>query len=266
MHATLIIRIWTALAISFAAISSAPSGASAAEEPEKYVVLELFTSQGCSTCPPADRLLYILANAPPDSLEFLNESVTELIPLGLHVDYWDFLGWKDEMAQPGFSQRQRDYAASKNWPVIYTPQMVVQGTQPLVGSDWDTIKMVISSLDPSEDLAAGFAFSAGAGGHGLRIEPSVAETLEYFGSLDVLYVRYLQQPKSVAIGAGENRHRTIEYANVVTEMRKLGTWNPKEYFSLDLDGFAAGASKTERELILLQEVNFGRFVGVGILN
>ena len=266
MPETLIKRTWTAIAISIAAISFAPIGVSAANEPEKFVVLELFTSQGCSTCPPADRLLYILANAPPGSLEFLNESVTELIPLGLHVDYWDFLGWKDEMAQPGFSQRQRDYAASKNWPVIYTPQLVIQGTQPLVGSDWDTIKSVISSLDPSEGLATGFAFAAGSGGHGLRIEPGVARTLEYYDNLDVLYVRYLQQPKAVAIKRGENRHRTIEYANVVTEMQKLGTWNPKEYFSLDLGGYAAGASKTERELILLQEENFGRFVGVGILD
>src|SRR5690348_4653604 len=87
------------------------------------IVVELFTSQGCSSCPPADALLNELAQRP------------DVVALGFHVDYWDYLGWKDPLSAPGSTQRQRDYARLLNQPTIYTPEMVIDGHLQLVGSD-----------------------------------------------------------------------------------------------------------------------------------
>src|ERR687884_289212 len=86
-------------------------------------VVELFTSQGCSSCPPADAMLGELARRP------------DVIALSLPVDYWDYLGWKDTLAQPAFSARQRAYAGARGDRQVYTPQVIVNGATPCVGSD-----------------------------------------------------------------------------------------------------------------------------------
>src|SRR5690606_9121092 len=96
------------------------------------VVVELFTSQGCSSCPPADALLSELAAQPG------------VIALALHVDYWDYLGWKDSFASPAFSARQKAYAKSFGRRSIFTPQMVVQGRQALVGHDAPSVLSAIA--------------------------------------------------------------------------------------------------------------------------
>src|SRR5205814_1096869 len=108
--------------VLFAALVTAllPVTAQAETRP---VVVELFTSQGCSSCPPADRLLSELAERP------------DVIALGLHIDYWDDLGWKDPLSSPEATARQRDYARQFGRRQVYTPQLVVDGTEEAVGSD-----------------------------------------------------------------------------------------------------------------------------------
>jgi hypothetical protein len=124
-----------AAAVFFACLQS-PLGpldqlAAAEQAPGAPVVLELFTSQGCSSCPPADKLLRKLADHP--------KLGARVLPLAFHVDYWDDLGWKDPHASPAWSQRQRDYAAALRAPTVYTPQLVIDGQQEEVGSSSERI-------------------------------------------------------------------------------------------------------------------------------
>src|SRR5690606_23996855 len=95
----------------------------AAQAADRPVVVELFTSQGCSSCPPADRFLGELAARPG------------VIALGLHVDYWDYIGWKDPYARRAHTERQRDYSRTLNQRYVYTPQMVINGAFQAIGSD-----------------------------------------------------------------------------------------------------------------------------------
>src|SRR5690606_3856896 len=97
-----------------------PISASAQELP---VVVELYTSQGCSSCPPADALMEELA------------ARSDVIALSLHVDYWDYIGWEDSFAQPAYGQRQRSYAQAAGEHMVYTPQMVIGGTHQVIGTD-----------------------------------------------------------------------------------------------------------------------------------
>src|SRR5262249_6940302 len=131
MNLTSMARLFVALAVLVGAavyFSTQPGSASDSTSPRKPVVLELFTSEGCSSCPPADELLRSL----PQDLAGKNVRV---IPLGLHVDYWNSLGWKDRFSSADFTRRQEEYERSLGVDGPYTPQMVVDGTTELVGND-----------------------------------------------------------------------------------------------------------------------------------
>src|SRR5437764_7545823 len=121
------------LAIFAAGALTASNGAAAETRP---VVIELFTSQGCSSCPPADRLLGELAQRP------------DVIALGFHIDYWDHLGWKDPLSSPAATRRQRDYALQFGRMQIYTPQLVVDGTGEAVGSDRAAVLAALRQAKP----------------------------------------------------------------------------------------------------------------------
>ena len=179
-----------------------PIGA-AAEAPGP-VVVELFTSQGCSSCPPADRLLSKLAER------------DDVIALALHVDYWDYIGWEDRFADPAYTKRQRAYARARGERMIYTPQMVIGGTQNVVGTRPDE---VLAALDAV--ASAGPALSARREGERIRIE---APALEVPQPLVVHLVR-LDPAETVAISRGENAGRVIDYTNIVTSWEALGVWD-----------------------------------------
>ncbi len=169
-------------------------------------VVELFTSQGCSSCPPADKLFVELAQRP------------ELIALTFPVDYWDYLGWKDTLAHPQFTSRQKGYAYARGDRQIYTPQAVVNGTKPCLGSDRAQI---------DEHVAA-------AGQHGLPVPVTLSErdgivTVAIEAAPDrtapaELWVLPVMRLQTVSIGRGENGGRTATYANVVRGMTRLGEW------------------------------------------
>jgi hypothetical protein len=170
--------------------------------------VELFTSQGCSSCPPADAYLAELARRPG------------VIALALPVDYWDYLGWKDTLAQAAFSARQRAYAGVRGDRQVYTPQMVVNGVAASVGSDRAEVERHIG----------------GAGRPALLVDVSVAETgstvtVEVGGatvggpkSAEVWLLPVVKR-RDVAIGRGENRGRSVAYVNVVRGMSRLGAWS-----------------------------------------
>lgn len=174
---------------------------------ENPVVVELFTSQGCSSCPPADRLLANLATH------------DDIIALALHVDYWDYLGWADEFAKPEYSNRQRRYARVWNERSVYTPQMVVQGVNYMVGSRNDEIQRQIMQAG---DVSPKVAVTARNDGRGIqiRIEALRGETSE----ADIFLVRYSER-EIVVIERGENAGKTIEYVNIVNSWETLGRWD-----------------------------------------
>ncbi len=188
-----------------AALLLAPVAAHA----ENPVVVELYTSQGCSSCPPADQLLSRIAD---------NDNV---IALALHVDYWDYLGWKDAFANSVFSDRQRLYARQWHERSVYTPQMVVQGVNYMVGSRGDEIQRQIMQAEAHDDVVSVSASNQGAG---IRIElaPIGGAVLE----ADIQLVRY-SEGETVMIERGENAGKTIDYVNIVQDWQILGRWDGK---------------------------------------
>ena len=189
-----------ALVVSlFAACAPAAAG-----EP---VVVELFTSQGCSSCPPADTFLAELARRP------------DVVALAFHVDYWDYLGWQDSFASPAFSKRQRAYAKAFGERMVYTPQMVVAGRVGLVGSHVEAIEAAIAE---ARDRPAAARVRIEAAGDVLRVAvspgpaPATPATVSYL---------LLASPQAVEITRGENRGQRITYHNVVRGWMILGHWH-----------------------------------------
>ncbi len=184
------------------------------------VVVELYTSQGCSSCPPADALLTTLAER------------EDVIALALHVDYWDYIGWADTFADAGFTKRQRAYARSAGKRMIYTPQMVIGGLDHVVGNKPAEVEEAISkhaSLDHGVNVTL------------VRQGGQVAISLdaETPGDMVVQLVRF-RAMETVAIGRGENAGRTIDYANIVTGWEQLRNWNGRAPLSLQADASGGG--------------------------
>lgn len=198
-----------AFALLGLAASPATAGEPSGDVGPKSVV-ELFTSQGCSSCPPADRLAGDLA-AQGDALV-----------LTLSVDYWDYLGWRDTLANPANSARQRAYAMSRGDRKIFTPQVVVNGRDSLVGGDQRAVEAAISR--GAND--GGFAVPVGVEVEDGRIEVELSgprkAVAEGHGEVWAFGVRRAQE---VEISRGENAGRTVRYANVVRHMTRLGTWD-----------------------------------------
>jgi len=170
----------------------------------------LFTSQGCSSCPPADALLTELAKRP------------NVIALSFPVDYWDYLGWKDTLAQPAFAARQRGYAHLRGDRQVYTPQLIVNGKKPCVGSDRAQIEQFI---EPEKSGHPAFPAEVTVSEEGGRVLVRVTGESEHPATLWVLPILKSQ---TVEIGRGENGGRRITYANVVRGMTRVGDWNGGE--------------------------------------
>jgi hypothetical protein len=184
------------------------SGFAVAHAAEPRALLELFTSQGCSSCPAADKLLGELAADP------------SLIALSLPIDYWDYLGWKDTLASPGDSARQRGYAHARGDRQVYTPQMVVNGATHALGSDRAAVERAIVQTDQkSGAMTLPVLLSKGAGDLNVQVES--AENEHAAGEV---WLCPLAKSVSVEIGRGENHGRTITYHNVVRGWIKLGDW------------------------------------------
>ena len=193
------------------------------------VVVELYTSQGCSSCPPADALLHELA--PRD----------DVIALALHVDYWDYIGWKDVFADPAHSKRQRAYARLAGTRV-YTPQMVVMGQDHLVGLR----PMQLSNLIKAHGAKSPpVQLSLSLGDGKLRIDAAPVQPLDR--DVVVQIVRYSPE-ETVDIRRGENAGRRLTYANIVTSWTPIGAWDGKTPTTIEVE--AAGS---EPIVVILQE-------------
>lgn len=188
------------LSLSGAAMTVAQT---ATERPP--VLLELYTSQGCSSCPAADALLAELAKDPA------------LIPLALHVDYWDYIGWADSFASPQFTERQKAYARAAGSRMIYTPQMVVAGEARIEGNDPEAVAQAVAAAQ-AMPVSAGLQLTRE--GEGLRIQATLTQPI---APLRVQLVRYKPE-ETVEIAHGENAGRRVSYHNIVTDWQVLADW------------------------------------------
>jgi hypothetical protein len=199
-------RIVAALAALWLAAPAARAG-EAAKGLATPCVVELFTSQGCSSCPKADALLQRLA---------MQDGV---IALTMPVDYWDYLGWKDTLAQPVFTRRQKGYAAARGDSHVFTPQVVVSGAAQAIGSDGADI----ARASGAARAAGAMAVPVRIGEKGAQVEIGAAPPgAAREGQVVALRVA---RARTVDIGRGENRGRSVTYANVVRGVERLGPWN-----------------------------------------
>src|SRR3954454_22133574 len=195
------------VALSLAVIASALSTGAAQAEPR--AVVELFTSQGCSSCPPADQLAGEFARDP------------SIIVMSLPIDYWDYLGWKDTLALPGHTNRQRAYARTRGDREVYTPQVVVNGSVHVLGSDKSAIENAIVRTDQQPGtLSLQVTLSIANGQISAGVPPARDAAVK-----GEVWLCPITRTVPVAIGRGENNGHTITYHNVVRRWIKLGDWD-----------------------------------------
>lgn len=181
-------------------------GGSAVAQAEPGVVVELYTSQGCSSCPPADDMFARLAAQPG------------VIALALHVDYWDYIGWEDSFADAGFTKRQKAYAHAAGSKMIYTPQIIVGGRDRVEGNQPTA---VARALDAQLGLASRVTLTAERRGDMVIIRAEADPPLTAPARVDV--VRYVDRAE-VAIERGENAGLNVAYHNIVTDWKEVGDW------------------------------------------
>lgn len=182
------------------------AGHAMAEGQSRPIVVELFTSQSCSSCPPADVLLTDLAQTRRN----------DVLPLSFHITYWNRLGWRDPFSLPAATERQRSYAAHLGEGTVYTPQMVVEGTQSFVGSDRNAAETALRLAKATQVTAAPLLLERR--GEDLMIDVGAGT-----GKGTVLLVGF-DPEHSTSVGGGENGGRRLRESNIVRSMQAIGQW------------------------------------------
>jgi hypothetical protein len=235
------------LTVGFASLIAAASLAGlawsspAAADPR--AVMELFTSQGCSSCPPADKLLGEIAER------------KDVLALSLPVDYWDYLGWKDTLASHDYSERQREYAQSRGDGDVYTPQAVINGSQGIVGSDRLAVETALKRAT-EQGFPVAIALTAGDDAVTVKIGAAAGAVAGRGTIWLVMYDRSVTVP----IERGENSGHTLTYSNVVRKLRPIAMWKG-ETMTIDLPRSEMNQAKVERCAVLLQSEKAGGLPG-----
>jgi hypothetical protein len=200
VHKLRSVLVVSALSIGLGAVAGAET---------RPVVLELFTSEGCSSCPPAEVIVNELAQR------------SDVLPLSFHVDYWDGLGWRDRFSLASATERQRGYARTLRLASVYTPQAVIDGARDIVGSQRSAVMEAVSGRRD------GVATSVSVSGETIQIHVGAGSDA---ASADVLLVAYLREADTL-IRRGENSGRTVKESNIVRSLYVLGQWKgkPREF-------------------------------------
>ena len=197
--------------------TTASTGPQSSAGPDRPVVVELFQSQGCSSCPPAEANVNALAGRP------------DVLALSFAVTYWDQLGWKDTFGSPAWTARQWDYARRAGRAQVATPQVIVNGSAAIVGSNQaqlaDTVRRAGAPRGGPAISVSGDTLVLGAGSRS--------------SAAGVWIVRYDPRTVDVPIRAGENGGRTLPHRNIVRALMQIGTWSGKAE-KLRLPGAVAG--------------------------
>lgn len=230
------------------AAGSAPSsvGTASASAARRPVLLELFTSEGCSSCPPADRLLEKLDGTQP-------VSGAELIVLSEHVDYWNRLGWADPFSSPLFTERQQDYVTHLRLQTAYTPQLVVDGQQEVVGSDERGAEAAIHTAETRPKTAIGLqAQRSGA-------SVTVALSVNSGARGAKLFVVLADDRQQSQVTRGENAGHTLRYVAVVRTLQLAGNLDARGQFEKQLTLPSQRARC--RVIAFLQDARSGKILG-----
>lgn len=227
-----------AVSLGVAAIST-PAMAARRSHARAPVVVELFTAQGCASCPQADLNLNQLVDR------------KGVLALTFPVDYWDYLGWRDTLAKPEFTERQRAYVARLKVREIYTPEIVVDGREEAAGLDQDRVDALIKGAPDSRQDDPAVKLSHG----GMRVEVKATRSGR---SADVWLVRYDPQQQDVRVKSGDNKGKLVSQRNVVRELVKLGRVSNRAH-TFPLPKRSADGLKT---VVLVQGVRGGPILGL----
>ena len=236
------------MALAILVLAACPAGTSPAWAGAKRpVVVELYTSQGCSSCPPADAFLGRLADR------------KDLLAMSLPVTYWDMLGWKDTLASDANTRRQKAYAAALGHGGVYTPQMIVDGFTDVVGSREPAVDAAIGAREA--DMAAvpvelratrtEIHIAVGAGDAGANPNATI-------------WLFHILGKAVVNVGAGENDGHTLTYRNVVREIKAVGLWKGQAV-SLDLPRAEMSNAPHDAVAVVVQQGGYGRIVGAAMI-
>jgi len=236
-----------ALALALGLALGASAALAAGKRP---VVVELFTSQGCSSCPPADALLGQLADRPG------------VLALTLPITYWDMLGWKDTLASDANTARQKGYAEAMGKGGVYTPQMIVDGVTDVVGSREPQVMAAIAARE-SDAAAVPVALSVTGGQLHVTVGPDDAVKPGKTGDATIWMFHVLGKA-TVAIKSGENGGRTVTYRNVVRDVRAIGMWKGQPV-SLDLPRESFTHMPDDIVAVVVQQDNYGRILGAAAI-
>ncbi len=234
------------------------TGTQAAEETQPGIVadkpirgvVELFTSQGCSSCPPADALLKTYADT------------HEVIALSYAVDYWDYLGWKDTLALPRNTERQRAYAKARGDGAVYTPQAVVNGIKHVNGASRAEIDKALEggwARFSKQQVPVRFWMQNGA----LLIQTGAAAEGQDTKDATIWFV-VVKKSVEVPIGRGENAAKSVTYTNVVREITPVGVWTGKPIM-VRLALHALMRSDSEAAVVLIQQGDGGPIIGAATM-
>ncbi len=228
-------------------LAAAPFSLAAAERP--LTVVELFTSQGCSSCPPADAFLGELAGR------------DDVLALSFHVDYWDYIGWKDPFASADYTRRQRDYSRKLGLRYVYTPQMVIQGAAHVTGSDRSA---VLDRIEKNRALAR-LPVELRQGDDG-AVRLSVADAPargEAAEEADVWLVVF-DREHLTPVRRGENKGRKLRNYNVVRQLTRIATWRGKALaMAVTVPDMVPGGGQACA--VLVQSTETGRILGAAAL-
>jgi len=210
-----------------------------AAENTPLTVVELFTSQGCLSCPPADRFLGDLTKR------------DDILPLSVHVDYWDYIGWKDPFADPKNTQRQRRYAKKLGLRYVYTPQMVIQGSFDSTGSDRAKVNRKIAQAAKLKRLSVTLQRTAA----GVRVVMPAAGRIENA----VIWLVVFDSKHDTEVKRGENSGQKLSHYNVVRGMTRIGTWTGQ---AVDIMTKASDMAAAGRDgcAVIVQSVQTGRIL------
>ena len=247
-------RSWFRAALLIA-ISSAIVAADRASSPARRtpVIVELFTSEGCSSCPPADQLLEKLDRSQP-------VPGAEIIALSEHVDYWNHIGWADPFSSPLFSSRQAAYARRFHLDGSYTPQMIVDGATEFVGSDARRAEAAISAAAKLEKVAVRLSANMKA----VRIEIGALPSSAGGEKADVYYA-LAQDGGTSNVLRGENQGRRLYHVAIVRRIQRVGKVSARASLAKDVPLGGNGDLQNARIIVFVQEPENGRVWGSAML-